>query len=250
MTNSKKNYLYIAFGNTNTSFAVFDSDKIEENNIVKIKTKEFLEKDNFGPTFWQIVKDFNLSNIDKVFISSVVLRLNEKVNKFFKENKIETIFLSTENQISLDLSKLYNQWELGADIIAQSTYVTHFFQEAIIVSLGTATIIYHIKDNVFNGCIIMPGINKSQEILEKNTSIKSCNLDVQEKNLGFNTQEAISIGILNSIEVIVNNLTKELNTKCPIIYSGGNSFYFRERKWWHIKNLELLGLYIFSKKFD
>lgn len=246
----KKVDLYINFGNTTSSFAIFNFNNIEENIIIKKKTKQFTKEEaDFNFNMSDVIEKLGIKNVGNVFVCSVIYKLNKRTKNYFKEKNTEVVFLSNENQSFLNLNKLYNRWELGADLISQSIYVTHFFKEAIVISLGTATAIYHIKNNIFNGCIIMPGIKTSQSYLEELIDVKFPVLNIQKKTLGLNTKEAISIGILNSIKITAENLMNELKINCPIIYTGGNSSYFNDLQWWNIENLEILGLFIFSKNY-
>lgn len=246
------NNLYISIGKSITKFARFEQDKIQNESIIKIETQKLIEFSDINKLLDDIYSKFDCKNkkkcIKKVFICSVVYELNERFKNLFKKNDIEVVFLSNENQFSLDLSNLYNPWELGADIIAQSIYVTHFFNEAIVVSLGTITAIYYLKNNIFQGCILMPGVKTSLNDFESILKIKLNQISIQNKTLGLNSHESICIGILNSIKNEVDNLVHKLKIKCPIIFSGGNSEYFDSLNWWHVDNLDLLGLYIYSKK--
>lgn len=249
MKTNKTINLYITIGKTFTKFAIFNLDKIQEENIVTIKTKDLIELKNISKIMDDAINHFDFGNIKKVFLCSVHNNVSEKLKTYFANKDIEAVFLSNENQFSLDLSNLYNPWEMGADLIAQSIYVTHFFNEAIVVSLGTISVIYHVKDNVFIGCLLIPGIQSSLDLFEKILEIKANSPEIQSKVLGLNNHEAISIGLLNTIQTVVDDLSHKLKTKCPVIFTGGNSHYFKDTKWWHIENLDLLGLYIFSKKF-
>lgn len=240
--------LYINIGNTNTSFAISISNNIEELNVVKRETNIF-KKNNFKKNLEEAINQFNLE-INFVYISSVVPSINYKFENFFKKRKILFLFISHNEIPYLDLTNLKNPNKLGCDILAQSCYINSFFEEVMVVSLGTASVIYHMKNNKFTGCLILPGIKQSIKSIKDSTEIEEFKIIDTNQMLGTNTNEAISIGIINTIENIVESIMKKLNTNCPIICTGGNAKFFLKNKWWFIDNLEVMGLFLFAQKFS
>lgn len=249
MNSNKELVLYVVVGKTMTSLAVSESAKqLGSRKVVRILTETLVQAPVFTSQFKALVEQLGITTLKQVFVCSVVGALNPKIEAYCHEQSTEVVFLSNQNQNLIDLSKLYNAWELGADIIAQLIYASHFFKEAIVVSLGTVTVIYHVKDNTLNGVILMPGVRQALHQLEDVLDIRLLELKHHNKVLGLNNQEAISIGVVNTVEIVVDNLIKKLKTKCPVIYSGGGSIFFHNKKWWYIEDLDLLGLYIFAKQ--
>ena len=240
--------LYINIGNTNTSFAVSISNNIEELNVIKKETSIF-KKNNFKKNLEEVIEQFN-SKINFVYISSVVPSINYKFENFFKKRRIVFLFMSHNEIPYLDLTNLKNPSELGSDILAQSCYINRFFEEVMVVSLGTASIIYHMKDNKFTGCLILPGIKNSINSIKDSTEIEEFKIIDTDQILGTNTNEAISIGIINTIENTVESIMKKLDTNCPIICTGGNASFLLKNKWWFIDNLEIMGLFFFAQNFS
>ena len=244
----QEHILYVVVGKTITSLAIPQLDRpLGARKVVRTLTKNL--QTNFAIEFPLLVKQLIGEKIDEVYICSVTPSLNKTIKYYFENQEVPITFLTNQNQDVLDLTKLYNSWDLGADLIAQLIYITHFFKEAIVVSLGTITAIYHTQDNALNGVVLLPGIKGSLNYLEQVMDIKLLDLkSEEEKLLGLSNQEAISLGLINTVEIVVDNLVQKLGTKCPIIYSGGNSYYFHNKNWWHIEDLDLLGLYIFGRQ--
>ena len=161
----------------------------------------------------------------------MVPSINYKFENFFKKRRIVFLFISHNEIPYLDLTNLKNPSELGSDILAQSCYINRFFEEVMVVSLGTASIIYHMKDNKFTGCLILPGIKNSINSIKDSTEIEEFKIIDTDQILGTNTNEAISIGIINTIENTVESIMKKLDTNCPIICTGGNASFLLKNKW-------------------
>ncbi|MBD5423057.1 MAG: type III pantothenate kinase [Mycoplasma sp.] len=241
-----KNNLYVNIGNTNTSFAFLKSNNINELVVETIETS-LLKSENYKNVIDQTLEKLDC-NIDKVYISSVVSSLNEIIEKYFLNLNKECDFISWKNVSFIDLTNLYNPYQLGSDILTQMCYVNTFAEEAIVVSAGTACVVYHIKNGKLSGCIILPGITQSIKTIINTTDIQNIEFVSTDKIMGFNTNEAISIGLVNNIENIVDNIKKKLNIDCPVICSGGDSKYFSRNKWWFIDNLETIGLFIYAQQ--
>lgn len=240
-----KEDLYINIGNTNTTFAYFTNNEINEPKFKTILTSE-IKGSNYKEIIEQIVNDFDL-DFEYVFICSVVNSVNEKIEKYFEKFNKKCYFSSNNNIPYIDLSDIYNPFQLGSDILLQSFYVSNFVDEAIVVSAGTVCVIYYIKNKKFLGCIMLPGISKTIESINKNTEIEDFKLAPTNKILGSNTNEALSIGIIGNIENVVENLRSKFNTKCAIVCSGGDQEYLKHNDWWFINHLEIIGLYLLSK---
>ena len=245
-----KTNLYINLGNTNIVFGYSKTNDINNIEIIKISSNEIKDLDTnkiIENTFKKIEKEIEINNI---YISSVVAILEKKFKDYLNAKKYVFKFITYKDVNFIDLTNLYNAYELGVDILSQICYVSMFFEEAIVVSVGTASVIYHIsKKAKLSGCVILPGIEKSLEALINSTDIQNVEIINTNNILGLNTSEAVSIGIINMIQNYVMTIKKEmkLNSKCPIICTGGNSKYFKNNKWWFIEDLEILGLFALDK---
>ncbi len=230
--------LFINIGNTNTTFGFIRDNDIKTLVIKKYKTN----------LIWKNKKYRSLFKVqfDSVYIASVVNKYSKIINGFLKAKGVDFSFIDYKKNKLFNLDNLEDKNELGQDILAQLYFISNHYEKATMISLGTANVIYQFKDKQLQGCIIYPGIHSSLNFLHQTTDIKNAILNKTNKDLGLNTNEAISIGLINSVELFVNGLNKK--DKLPIIYSGGNAKYFIDKKnWVHIENIEILGLYYFSQ---
>ena len=231
--------LFISIGNTRTSFAVFEKS-IDNIKIIKKNTKLFFNTMDFEKIF-----DFLNVNVQKIFVCSVVEYANKKLLLFFKDK--EVIFLTSSNQNLIKLNLLDNPNEVGNDILASAIYANILSKNIIIASLGTATVISNVVNGSLIGCIIFPGLGISYKSLITNTMIKKIELNWTNKDIGTNTKDALSIGVIKGHQIIIKELSKPFHTIDTLyIYFGGNAPYIKLKGWKKIEDIDILGLYLFS----
>ena len=102
----------------------------------------------------------------------------------------------------------------------------------MILDFGTATTFDVIKNEVYEGGVIAPGVKLSIMNLNKNTALLPLiNLKKNQKNYGKNTKEALNAGFVWGYEGLINNIinkiiSKERN-KYKIILTGGYASFFK-----------------------
>lgn len=240
-----KSNLYISVGNTRTSFCVFGSS-IKEFKIIKKNTKEILKNFNLEP----ILLELNI-NISIIFICSVVPSINKKIKSYFIDKEI--VFLTSVNQKEINFNNITNPKEVGSDIVASAIYAKQFGDNITVASLGTATVIYNIDKSVFTECFISPGLDISYKALIEHTNLKYEDIYLAHSNNknGTNTKNSLAIGVITGHELMIQELSKKFDSKDSIfIYFGGNSEFIKLDGWIKIDNMELFGLYLFSKSFN
>ncbi|MGL4252157.1 MAG: type III pantothenate kinase [Metamycoplasmataceae bacterium] len=233
-----KDNLYISIGNTRTTFAIFE-ESIQNIKTVKKYTNEIFENTN------EILNELNIKP-RKIFVCSVVEKFNAKIQNIFSNIKVIFLNYLTQNIINLDL--LDDKSEIGNDMIASAIYAQSIGKNIVITSLGTATTISAVIDRSIIGCIILPGLKISYDALIEKTMIPDTQLKSTRKNIGKNTQEALSIGIIEGHKIVIKELSKkfEMPLDTLYLYSGGNSCYIKLNNWKYIEDIEILGLYLFS----
>jgi len=156
------------------------------------------------------VKDFNPQEISKkVYFISVNANLKEQLS-------------SLENWIDLaefvDMSNYYES--MGIDRI----FALEASSNAIIIDAGSAITVDLLKNGLFMGGFIYPGIEAMRktyanisEALEYSFNFE-CDLDIMPKN----SQDAITYGFVKTLysEVISHNM--------PIILTGGDALVFKK----------------------
>jgi type III pantothenate kinase len=148
---------------------------------------------------------------------------------------------------------------LGADRIIDILQAKVLFpdKELIIIDFGTATTFDVIKDSVYLGGCILPGIELSIDALFKNTA-KLPKVYFQEPStiFGKNTINQINAGIyysnIGGIKEILSQYKKGLQTPF-VIATGGqgkNISEVIEDIDVYLPDLSMNGLYTFAKKFS
>jgi len=156
------------------------------------------------------------------------------VKSFNPQNLEENIyFISVNLALKKRLSKLQNWIDLSQYIEKSSYYETmgidrifaiESTSNAIIIDAGSAITVDLVKNGVFMGGFIYPGIRQMQktyanisEALEYSFNFE-CDLDIMPKN----SQDAITYGFVKTLyaEVMSHNM--------PIILTGGDALVFKK----------------------
>jgi len=156
------------------------------------------------------VSDFNPQNLnEKVYFISVNAKIKERLS-------------SLKNWIDLseyiDMSNYYES--MGVDRI----FAVEAIESGVIVDAGSAITVDLVKNGVFMGGFIYPGVEAMRktyanisEALEYSFNFE-CDLDIMPKN----SQDAITYGFVKTLysEVISHNM--------PIILTGGDALAFKK----------------------
>ncbi|OYD26712.1 type III pantothenate kinase [Mycoplasma testudineum] len=237
--------LYIDVGNTNVKFAIFKDDKIK---VAKLKTNLL---DSHTTIFNFIKTYFGLSNFEYLIISSVVPSYDILLKELNQEHfNSKMIFLNSSSKMNLEISPKAKD-TIGADILANAIYAARNFEKAIVVSLGTATVISYINNSKLIGTSISPGFYTSFKNLTKNAA-KLSQVSLSDKDIiyGQNTQEALSIGFIKGFSYLIKGIANEMDKSAPILLTGGDSMFFKNNfpSAIFVDNMVLEGLKIYYEK--
>ncbi len=225
--------LALDVGNTNIKIAL-----ALYNEIVmswRISAKQSRTADEFGIELSNLLssKNYSITDIDGVIISSVVPTLNYTlVHAITYYIGVKPIIVSHE--LNTGISIKYNPpSSLGADRIANAvgayyTYCSESATPCIIIDFGTATTFGVINKNAeFIGGCIAPGIKTSLEAL----STKAAKLPLVElvrptsaiaNDTIKNLQSGVIIGFKGLVKEIIGEFKKELqSTDIKVIATGG-----------------------------
>lgn len=153
-------------------------------------------------------------------------------------------------------SDLHNQ--LGSDIVAASVAaLARYPSPCIVVDLGTATTFSLLKDGVYEGCAILPGVRLGLEALARGTAeLPHISLAPPPGVLGRNTVDAMRAGILFGAAGAVDGLIDRFEAACgspaaAVVATGGCAppvLPHCRRTLIHDPNLLLDGLYLLYRK--
>ena len=219
-------YLLIDIGNTRIKWQHRDDKNIIASNSISVE--EFMDLD-FS----------SIESIEKIIVSnvnhSVVL---DKIREILAAFKCPIIEASTDSN-----EYLVNDYEdtktLGVDRWMAAMGAWKLYQRPLlIINAGTAITIDLIdldqKDKAhFRGGMILPGIAISLGILNNNTNLIDTEIG-KSKYPSLNTKDAVTTGIMTSIQGAVNLVCRNLPSSLPILLTGGDAnliFEQAEKDW-------------------
>ena len=193
----------------------FETIKIFEKNFFKITLKKYLNK--------------NLNS--NLLFSSVVPKAFKEIKKILKSTKFNLLEIKDFDLEKIIKINVKNKKQLGSDRIANAIGAKKF-KNCLILDFGTATTFDVIKNEVYEGGVIAPGVKLSIMNLNKSTALLPLiNLNKNQKNYGKNTKEALNAGFVWGYEGLINNIINKIisreKNKYKIILTGGYASFFK-----------------------
>ena len=222
------NYLVGDIGNTFTKISILNY-KFDIKKTYNLDTKK-IHKNNYLKLFFKKIIKKNLDS--KVLFSSVVPIAYKKIKFHLKKKKFkiyEIKDLKIKKILKINI-KNFNQ--LGSDRVANAIGANES-KNCLIIDFGTATTFDIIKNGVYDGGVIAPGVDLSITNLNKFTALLPLlNLNNKQKNYGKNTKEALNAGFLWGYQGLVNNIINKIIIKSKknykIILTGGYAKLFKK----------------------
>ena len=215
-------------GNTSTKICVLN------NNFKILKSYNFetskMLKGNLVKTI--IRKKIN-NDLNSVFLfSSVVPKVFLNIKKNFKVTKYKVLELKNLNLNKIIKINVKNKNQLGSDRIANAIGVKKL-KNCLVLDFGTATTFDVIKNGVYEGGVIAPGVKLSIKNLSQATALLPLiNLSSRQKKIGKNTKEALNAGFVWGYEGLINNIINKITSKnkknFKIILTGGFANFFKK----------------------
>ncbi len=235
----------IDIGNTNTHIGLSNGKKIIKRFDIQTACW-FKDSSDYRNLFPQ--------RIESAIIASVVPKSIPEVTSFIKSNFNLSPFILKYSNAPIKFNYPHPE-TLGADRIANCIAALHIYgAPSIVVGFGTAVTIDVInRDGIFEGGVILPGINlMSAYLSEKTALLPEVKFRAFKKTFGKNTEQAIlaglNTGFSGMIDSIIKAIVSEMNLKKPFIIATGGyaekivkhtkSFTHRD------KNLTLIGLLV------
>ena len=221
-------YLIGDIGNTFTKICILN-DKFLILKSYQIETDKIGKSNHLN----KIISNKFIKNLNPLFLfSSVVPKVFKGIKKKFKTSKYRFFEIK-----DLDLRKLIkinvkSKNQLGSDRIANAIEVKKY-RNCLVLDFGTATTFDVIKNGIYEGGVIAPGVKLSINNLSKATALLPLiNLQGQQKNYGKNTKEALNAGFVWGYEGLINNIITKIISKDKINYkiilTGGYAKFFKK----------------------
>ncbi len=221
--------LAVDVGNTNTTFAVFDGDRLLAD--WRIETAARRTEDEYSVILDALLSRDNISRrqIDGVVISSVVptvvAPLVKLARKFFGVG--DPFVVSRGEDIGVNV-RYQPRTDVGADRIANAVAAHEIYGgPVIVVDFGTATTFDAVaEDGTYLGGAIAPGIETSVEALVARTAqLRRVPYSKPSSAVGTSTVESLQSGIVfgfaGQVDGIVERMKKEIGDGVKVVATGG-----------------------------
>ena len=221
-------YIVGDIGNTSTRICLLDKNFTIIKSMI-CDTKKFFNKSYTRKIFKKISKN---KVRKEILFSSVVPSVLKMIKKNIKEFKFKIIEIKKLNLKKLIKINIKNISQLGSDRIVNSIEGKKF-KNCLIIDFGTATTFDIIKNSIYEGGVIAPGVKLSMKNLSQSTALLPMfNLKNKQKSYGKNTKDALNAGFIWGYEGLINNIINKitLNWKMnyKIILTGGYAKFFKK----------------------
>ena len=220
-------YIIGDIGNTTTRICLLNKSKIVKSIIIdtnKLLLKNYLIK---------ILNKENKKNLkSEVLFSCVVPSVLSKIKKSLKKTKYKILEIKNFNLKKLIKLNVKNIKQLGSDRIVNSIEGKKY-KNCLIIDFGTATTFDIVKNKIYEGGVIAPGVKSSIKNLSQSTALLPVfELTNKQNNYGKNTKDALNAGFIWGYEGLINNIirkiTKNWNANFKIILTGGYANLFKK----------------------
>ena len=208
-------FLLIDIGNTRIKWQYRDEKNVISSNSVLVE--------NFMDIDLTEIKSLKKVIVSNVNHSVVLDKVKENLSHF------DSLIIEVTSESNEYLINDYtDQSTLGVDrwLTAMGAWKI-YGEDSIVINAGTAITIDLIqidqKRNAhFSGGMILPGIAISLGILNNSTNLIDTEIG-QSQYPSLNTKDAVTTGILTSIQGAVNLVCKKLPSDLPILLTGGDA---------------------------
>ena len=221
------NYIIGDIGNTSTRICLLTNSKISKSVVFNTK-KIFLKGFVRG-----IIKKFFKKNLRKeILFSCVVPKALKNIKKILKETNYSVFEIKKFNLKKLIKINIKNINHLGSDRIVNSIEGKRF-KNCLIIDFGTATTFDIVKNGIYEGGVIAPGIKSSIKNLKQTTALLPMfDLRNKQTSYGKNTKDALNAGFIWGYDGLINNIINKITRKWEmnykIILTGGYANLFKK----------------------
>ena len=244
-------YIIGDIGNTSTRLCLLNKSKIIKSTIFdtrNIFNKGYLKK--------ILNKFFKKDMKNEILFSCVVPLALKEIKKTLRKTDYKVLEVKSFNLKELIKINIKNIKQLGSDRIVNSIEGKKF-KNCLIIDFGTATTFDIVKDEVYEGGVIAPGIKLSIDNLSKSTALlPTIDIKNNQKSYGKNTKDALNAGFIWGYDGLINNIINKitLNWKknYKIILTGGYANLFKKiikKKTFIDQNITIKGISKVYMKF-
>ena len=220
-------YIIGDIGNTSTKICLFNKSKISKSvifNTKKIFLRGFVKK---------ILNKFFIKNLRKeILFSCVVPTALKNIRMILKKTNYNVLEIKKFNLKKLIKINIKNINQVGSDRIVNSIEGKRF-KNCLIIDFGTATTFDIVKNGIYEGGVIAPGVKSSIKNLSQTTALLPMfDLKNKQTSYGKNTKDALNAGFIWGYDGLINNIidkiTKNWKMNYKIILTGGYAKMFKK----------------------
>ena len=220
-------YIIGDIGNTSTRICLFRKSKISKSFI--FDTEKIFLNDYIKKIFNKI---FKKNQKKEILFSSVVPLAFKKIKKALKNTDYKIFEIKSFNLKKIIKINIKNTKQLGSDRIVNSIEGKKF-KNCLIIDFGTATTFDIVKNGIYEGGVIAPGIKLSIRNLSQSTALLPMfDLKKKQKSYGKNTKDALNAGFIwgydGLINNIINKITRNWKIDYKIVLTGGYANLFKK----------------------
>ncbi len=220
-------YIIGDIGNTSTRICLFNKSKILKSFI--FDTKNIFLKGYINKT----IKKLLIKNLRKEILFSCVVPLAlKKIKKALKKTNFKIFEIKKFNLKELIKINIKDINQVGSDRIVNSIEGKKF-KNCLIIDFGTATTFDIVRNGIYEGGVIAPGVKLSIKNLSQSTALLPM-FDLKNKKISFgkNTKDALNAGFIwgydGLINNIINKITQNWKTNFKIVLTGGYASLFKK----------------------
>ena len=155
-----------------------------------------------------------------------------KIKKDLNNTGFKVLEIKSFNLKKIIKINIQNIKQLGSDRIVNSIEGKKF-RNCLVIDFGTATTFDIIKNGIYEGGVIAPGVKLSIKNLSQATALLPIfDLKSNQKRYGKNTKDALNAGFIwgydGLINNIINKITKNWKMNYKIILTGGYANLFKK----------------------
>ena len=158
----------------------------------------------------KILRKFSKKFEKEILFSCVVPLALNKIKKILQKTNYKVIEIKSLNLKKLIKINIHNIQQLGSDRIVNSIEGKKF-KNCLIIDFGTATTFDIVKNGVYEGGVIAPGVKSSIKNLSQSTALLPLfNLKKIQKTYGKNTKDALKAGFIWGYDGLINNIINKV----------------------------------------
>lgn len=147
--------------------------------------------------------------------------------------------------------------QLGSDIVACSVAaLAKYPSPVIVVDMGTAVTMSYLRERIYEGCVIMPGVRVALEALsERAAALPHISIEAPGSIFGHNTVDAMRSGVVygnaSMIDGMIGRMEAESVPAATVVATGGSApevLKYCRREIVYDADLVLHGLYLIYQK--